>query len=326
SVPAEPRPEPVASRAGLFAVDDPHAESGAELEVVTPGRGPRPGHSPGSTGDDDPVTDTSSFGATGPGGAYARLVRPALGALLVGLLTPPVAVLAAVVAAVQLAAERSPRRILFVQERAGRHGRPFRMIKFRTLREGAGGALVPTRLGAILRRTHLDELPQLWNVWRGEMALIGPRPESMEVEAWAESRVPGFGERLAIAPGITGLAQVVQDSTPLDEDLYREKLRLNRLYLARMSLAVDVRILARTALRPLRPRHFGQPAAPLTAAGRGSTPSSNRAEPVDAPSRRSGLDPLGATPCRQTSPNPRGESPAAPGTPEGTGPGRRSAG
>ncbi|MEO0662146.1 MAG: sugar transferase, partial [Planctomycetota bacterium] len=269
SVPTEPRPAPAASRAGLFAVDD---------ATRAPGAAPEP-----LVGDDraagslDPASHGGPrSGPAGPRGSYARRIRPVLGALLVALLTPPVAAMAALVAALQLAVEGSPRRILFVQERAGRHGRPFRMFKFRTLREDSDGALVPTRLGAVLRRTHLDELPQLWNVWRGEMALIGPRPESMEVEAWAEARVPGFGERLVIAPGITGLAQVVQDSTPLDEALYREKLRLNRVYLDRMSFAADAWILARTALRPLRPRHFGQPAPALAATGRGSTPSSNR--------------------------------------------------
>jgi lipopolysaccharide/colanic/teichoic acid biosynthesis glycosyltransferase len=100
----------------------------------------------------------------------------------------------------------------------------------------------------------LDELPQLYNVLRGEMSFIGPRPEMVEVEAWASDQIPGFTERLAIKPGITGLAQVTQGYTPRDVDAYRRKLAINREYLATLSMSRDLGIVVRTALWMLRGR------------------------------------------------------------------------
>lgn len=194
-----------------------------------------------------------------PRSTYARFIRPALGALLVASLAVPVGACVVVIAAAQLLTQRRPRQVFFVQERAGRYGKPFRIVKFRTLEPNAEGGLRPTRLGRVLRKTHFDELPQLWNVVKGEMSLIGPRPESLAIEDWAAKRIPGFTERLAIRPGITGWAQVVQDSTPPIEVVYLEKLRLNEEYLASMGLRKDVEILVRTALRPFRPRQFGPP-------------------------------------------------------------------
>lgn len=185
---------------------------------------------------------------------YARWFRPVLGATLVALLIPPVAACVAIVSLLLVGTGLGPRNLLFKQVRAGKHGEPFTILKFRTLREDAEGRLVATRLGAVLRRTKFDELPQLWNVVRGDMSLIGPRPETLDLERWARNRVPGFERRLALRPGITGLAQVEQDSTAQEVAAYREKLRLNERYLERMSLGLDLWILLRTALRPLRPR------------------------------------------------------------------------
>lgn len=207
-----------------------------------------------------------------PSTLYVRVVRPLAGAALVGLLAVPVAAACAVIALAQWAQWRRAGAIFFLQERAGLRGRPFRIVKFRTLREDSAGDLVPTPLGRVLRRTHLDELPQLWNVARGHMSLIGPRPETLPIERWAEEALPGFGERLAIRPGITGLAQVVQDSTPPVAALYAEKLRLNREYLERMGAAMDLWILVRTALRPLRPRAFPRLVGALVPGGAGARP------------------------------------------------------
>ena len=188
---------------------------------------------------------------------YARLVRPLLGGILVAAIALPVAVTVAALCLVQLSVYRRRDAVFFLQTRAGQHGKPFRILKFRTMGHDAEGTLRPTPLGALLRKSHLDELPQLWNVVKRDMSLIGPRPETLELEEWGEKEVPGFQSRLSMRPGITGLAQVVQDSTPAVAELYREKLRLNQAYERQVSLRMDTWILFRTAVRPVRPRAFG---------------------------------------------------------------------
>ena len=94
----------------------------------------------------------------------------------------------------------------------------------------------------------LRRKPSAWNSYplRGDMSFIGPRPEMAEVEAWANTEVPGFSDRLAIKPGITGLAQVTQGYTPRDAEAYRRKLAINLEYLARLSWQSDLEILGRT--------------------------------------------------------------------------------
>jgi lipopolysaccharide/colanic/teichoic acid biosynthesis glycosyltransferase len=139
--------------------------------------------------------------------------------------------------------------VLYRQRRAGRHGEPFEVLKLRTMIEGAeqvgaglaidaGDARV-TRVGALLRRTSLDELPNLVNVLRGEMSLIGPRPTlPVQVEQYTE-RQRG---RLAIKPGITGWAQVNgRASLP-----WSQRIELDLYYIEHRSPALDLRILART--------------------------------------------------------------------------------
>lgn len=143
----------------------------------------------------------------------------------------------------------SPRQVLFGQERVGRRGRVFRLWKFRTMRgtaaDGSDEERV-TRFGRLLRNSHLDELPQLINVLRGEMCLIGPRPEMVEIERWAVDAVPGFEERLALTPGLTGWAQITQGYAAQDAEAYALKRDKNREYAARISPAGDVAILLRT--------------------------------------------------------------------------------
>ena len=148
---------------------------------------------------------------------------------------------------------------VFRQVRVGKRGRTFTMYKLRSMRIDAeaktGPAWSPTgadprvtRLGYWLRRLHLDELPQLFNVVRGEMSLVGPRPERPEfVEVLAE-QIPGYLNRLMVQPGITGLAQI---NLPPDTDLdsVRRKLVLDCDYVRSASLWLDLRILACTALR-----------------------------------------------------------------------------
>jgi lipopolysaccharide/colanic/teichoic acid biosynthesis glycosyltransferase len=105
-------------------------------------------------------------------------------------------------------------------------------------------------VGRFLRWSHLDELPQLLNVLRGEMSLIGPRPERPEIVAQLEKGLPGYRLRLLIRPGVTGLAQVLQGP---DTDLssVRKKLNFDMYYISRMNLWLDVRIVIGTALHLL---------------------------------------------------------------------------
>lgn len=122
----------------------------------------------------------------------------------------------------------------FRQERIGAQRRPFTVLKFRTYAHGR-----VTRVGAVLRRTGLDELPQFLNVWRGQMSLVGPRPltvADLERLDWS-----GFDWRFAMEPGITGVAQLFGGLGA------RHSRRLDRLYLRRQSLPLDARLIALSA-------------------------------------------------------------------------------
>ncbi len=146
-----------------------------------------------------------------------------------------------------------PGPAVFCQERAGRGMKPFTMYKFRTMRadtdafavspEGADDPRL-TRIGRRLREASLDELPQLWNILKGDMSLVGPRPLYM-------SQASRFTERqrrrLEVRPGLTGLAQV-QGRGELPHE---EKLEIDVQYVERMSLGLDLKILWRTLARGL---------------------------------------------------------------------------
>jgi lipopolysaccharide/colanic/teichoic acid biosynthesis glycosyltransferase len=136
--------------------------------------------------------------------------------------------------------------LLFRQERAGGNGRPFELIKFRTMTNArdAEGALLSnderlTRIGCLLRRLRLDELPELWNVLRGEMAIVGPRPLFCRSAPNVE---PHGGERLSVRPGLTGWAQI-NGNALLDDD---HKLQLDLWYVRNRSLKLDAYIILRT--------------------------------------------------------------------------------
>ncbi|MDQ3974880.1 MAG: sugar transferase, partial [Actinomycetota bacterium] len=144
--------------------------------------------------------------------------------------------------------------VLFRQERVGRDGRPFAMLKFRTMHpdaeEGVGPILAPQGDPRVipacqwLRSTRLDELPQLWNVLRGEMSVVGPRPERPELTAQYEQLIPGYQRRHDIPPGITGLAQI-NGRYHTDPEY---KLGHDLQYLVNWSPVLDLQILARTVL------------------------------------------------------------------------------
>jgi lipopolysaccharide/colanic/teichoic acid biosynthesis glycosyltransferase len=149
----------------------------------------------------------------------------------------------------------SPGPIFYTQERLGYRGKPFTMYKLRSMRVDAeqGGNAVwatrgdprATRIGRFLRATHLDELPQIINILRGEMSLIGPRPEREVYAVQLERIAPWYRERLLVRPGLTGLAQVKHNygGTQQDELL---KLHYDLYYIKHQSWQLDVTILLRT--------------------------------------------------------------------------------
>lgn len=147
---------------------------------------------------------------------------------------------------------------IYWQERLGLNGHVFEICKLRTMVEDAEqwtGAVWAQRddpratsLGRLLRRCHLDELPQLWNIALGQMSFIGPRPERPEIATELASEIPGFAHRLAVLPGVTGLAQVnlMPDETV---DCVRRKLELDLEYVFTAEPFLDLRILGCTVLK-----------------------------------------------------------------------------
>lgn len=142
----------------------------------------------------------------------------------------------------------SPGPIFFRQQRGGLHGRPFWLVKFRTMRgdrKPDPKEIVPlnhpeiTAIGKLLRRLKIDEFPQLWNVLKGEMSLVGPRPTLLDqVAAYDEFR----RQRLLVKPGLTGLAQVYSSAAAT----WEERILYDIAYVRRCSLLLDVRIILRT--------------------------------------------------------------------------------
>lgn len=171
------------------------------------------------------------------------------------LLLPALPVMGLLVLVVRLTS-RGPG--IYRQARVGLGGKTFTMYKLRTMRVDAEAESGPvwtadrdpriTAVGRLLRRLHLDEFPQLFNVLKGEMALIGPRPERPEFTMLLAGEIPGYLDRLAVRPGITGLAQI---NLPPDTDIesVRRKLVLDLEYVAEGALLFDLRIFAATFLR-----------------------------------------------------------------------------
>jgi lipopolysaccharide/colanic/teichoic acid biosynthesis glycosyltransferase len=169
----------------------------------------------------------------------------------------PLAILSAPLVLVLAVAVRldSPGHPIYTQTRVGLGGRPFAIYKLRTMVSGAeftgaGLAIAAgdsriTRLGRLLRRTSLDELPNLWNVVRGEMSIVGPRPT---LQHQVDAYTPRQRGRLAVKPGITGWAQINgRAALP-----WPERIELDLWYVEHRSLALDCRILARTLGMVLR--------------------------------------------------------------------------
>ena len=160
--------------------------------------------------------------------------------------------IAAVIAAAVRYDSKGP--ALFTQERVGRNGKVFKLYKFRSMVHGLQAPGVHfaqaedpriTRVGRVLRHTRLDELPQLWNVLRGEMSLIGPRPEQVPFVREFAATIPSYPYRHLVRPGLTGWAQVQQGYAD-SADSTRIKLSYDLYYVAHYSLALDLLIAAKT--------------------------------------------------------------------------------
>jgi sugar transferase EpsL len=163
------------------------------------------------------------------------------------------------------------RPVLFRQLRPGLHARPFALLKFRTMTDARDehGHLLPdsvrlTRFGRLLRRTSLDELPELFNVIAGDMSLVGPRPLLME---YLPLYTPEQARRHEVRPGITGWAQV----NGRNAISWEEKFRLDVWYVDNRSMLLDLRILYTTALKVLTAQGITQPGSATASRFRGSS-------------------------------------------------------
>jgi len=191
-------------------------------------------------------------GIAGRGG-YKRAFDLALLGLVLVLAAPLWAVLVPAIALAVRIGDGGP--ALYRQQRLGRDGALFEILKFRTMAVDAESATGPvwtergdpriTRVGRVLRHFHLDELPQAVNVLRGEMSLVGPRPERPALAARIETAVPGFAARLRVRPGVAGLAQA-EGADWRDPAL---KLRYDNRYIATMTPWLDLRLCARCLAR-----------------------------------------------------------------------------
>ena len=188
----------------------------------------------------------SAAGARTPYAGAPKRLLDMLGALL--LLPGALVLLALACIAIRLT---SPGPVLYVQRRVGRGGREFSFVKLRTMVDGAERETGPvwaapddqriTPVGRLLRRLRLDELPQLWCVLRGDMSLIGPRPERPHFVRRLRAELPHYADRLRVRPGISGWAQVHRPADTCVADV-AEKLCWDLEYVRDLTLGLDLRI------------------------------------------------------------------------------------
>jgi lipopolysaccharide/colanic/teichoic acid biosynthesis glycosyltransferase len=193
--------------------------------------------------------------APAPGRLWERAKEVADYGLAAGMLVAALPVMAACILLVR-ATSRGPG--LYSQTRVGKNGRVFTLYKIRTMTHDCERHTGPrwsppndpriTPVGRVLRKLHLDELPQLWNVLRGDMSLIGPRPERPEIVARLRQTVPGYDRRHAVKPGITGFAQI---HLPPDTCLrsVKNKLAYDLFYIRHRTAARELLILLATGLK-----------------------------------------------------------------------------
>lgn len=189
----------------------------------------------------DPITETYKI--------FKRVVDASLAFVLLLISLP----ISASVAILVRLTSRGP--IIYKQKRLGKDGEPFTLYKFRTMVPAAEERTGPvwavkddpriTRIGKQLRRTRLDEIPQLINVLKGDMSVVGPRPERAYFVEKLKKRIPNYTERLKVKPGLTGLAQVNQ-KYDISVDDVKTKVEYDLLYINKISLPLDMKILLKT--------------------------------------------------------------------------------
>ncbi len=187
--------------------------------------------------------------------------------VVAALLFLPAVLITGVAGLLVVLTSRGP--LLYSQVRVGRGGRRFTLYKIRTMTHNCEHETGPrwasrfdtriTRVGHVLRRLHLDELPQLWNVLKGDMSLVGPRPERPEFMPLLAEAIPDYKERHALQPGMTGLAQV-QLPPDTDVESVRRKLTYDLYYVRHVGFWLDLRILVSTAYYLVRVPFFRVPA------------------------------------------------------------------
>lgn len=179
----------------------------------------------------------------------ARAVMHRSVALIGALVSLPIAILTAILIRLE-----SPGPVLYKQERVGKNGRPFTIMKFRSMRVDAekDGPVWArsmddrtTRVGRIIRKIRVDEVPQFWNILKGEMSFVGPRPERPHFVAQLAQEIPYYEQRHLIAPGLTGWAQIKYPYGSSVEDA-RQKLQYDLYYIKNQSLMLDAAILFET--------------------------------------------------------------------------------
>jgi len=170
-------------------------------------------------------------------------------ALIGGILSLPIALLTAILIKLD-----SPGPVFYRQERVGKNGKPFTLMKFRSMVVDAekGGPVWAstsddraTRVGRIIRKIRIDEIPQFWSILRGEMSFVGPRPERPHFVSQLAQEIPYYEQRHLIAPGLTGWAQIKYPYGASIEDA-RQKLQYDLYYIKNQSLVLDAIILFET--------------------------------------------------------------------------------
>lgn len=193
-----------------------------------------------------PVTVVLSRTEPSAGYLFAKRLFDIVASLLAGIvLLVPMLIIALIVRL------DSPGPAIFRQERLGKNGKPFTMIKFRSMYldaeiNGPQWAAVNdhrcTRVGRVLRNSRLDELPQLWNILKGDMSFVGPRPERAYFYRKFEEYIPGFSNRLMVTPGLTGHAQVNGGYSLKPE----EKIVYDMEYIEKRSVRMDLKCIIKT--------------------------------------------------------------------------------
>ncbi len=201
----------------------------------------------------------SPFASAARGYVSAKVILEFVAALLLLILSTPLILLAMIL--IKLTSRGAA---IYSQTRIGKDGKPFTIYKLRSMREDSEsltgvqwsqpGDTRVTTVGRWLRKTHIDELPQLWNVLCGDMSLIGPRPERPEFMPTLELAIPLYNERLRLRPGLTGFAQI---QLPPDSDLdsVRTKLAYDLYYVRHMSFLFDIVIYFGTLLKLINLTH-----------------------------------------------------------------------